>query len=398
MDKWIKLGMTWMLCSMLGISNSSAIAVSQKHPPFDILVLLSYNPANPWSQSMMKGFLAAQQQQSHPIRYYFEFWDTIRLGETVNNQDRVTHLSEKYKNIQFEAAVADSPEASRFLKSHGDQLIAQGIPRIYSTDTDLGEISAPNEFIVRGWKESAIKNTVDLAITQNPDSTEIIIVRGTWAAAQMVHDSLKKQLSHYPHLQVRTLDFVTFDQLREQLADLPEKSLLFYTLIFKDALGNKLEARQVLQYIAEHSQVPVYSFWKNMLGAGIVGGSLRDGERLASSLIEAVMDYTQHGHFKTIYPTTSWGADWKRLQQHGLQMSNEIGDITYINRPPDLVEHYFREIIWVITLFFAALVVLALYWIRKVIQIKRQLQYTRNCLIVEQRKQGKTEATDTIFD
>ncbi len=390
MREWIISCLLLLGWGVLYNGTATAVADSEQQP-IDILVLLSYDPENPWIQSMMEGFHLSQKRQLQPIRYYFEYFDALRLGKVVSDEASARHLSEKYKNIRFEAAVADSPEACRFLKGYGDRLLDNGVPRVYATDTDLGGHHSKNEFMIRGWKHVAIKNTVEMAMQQNPDSEEVVIVRGEWAAAQMVHDGLKEQLAHYPRLKTRTLNFSTFDQLREQLADLPEKSLLFYILTFRDSTGKELQAEEVLEYIAEHASVPIYSFWKPVLGKGIVGGNLRDGARLASSLIEAAVDYSQNGTFKSHYSSVSWGADWRMLERYGFTMSGIADDVVYMNRPPSLVEHYFREIVWGIAIIVVSIALLTFYWLRKVARIKRELQYVQNRLAVEQRKQGKVE-------
>ncbi len=388
MGKWLKRWLLLVGWSALCAGGTTVVAEGVNERPRNILVLLSYHSIDPWVQSMMKGFQQSTRAYPQQFRYYFEYLDAVRLEEAVSDEVRVDYLSDKYSDIRFDAAVADSPEAARFLKRHGERLLPEGAPRVYSTDTDIGVVEQPDEYVIRGWKADSTRETVEMALKQNSQAKEVVIVRGTWAAADLVHDGLLEQLRRHPRLNVRTVDFTSFDQLREQLADLPEQSLLFYILIFKDKTGKKLNAKVVLRYIAEYVEVPVYSFWKNMLGEGIVGGYLRDGERTAIGMVEALMDYFQRGRFKPHYSILSWGADWEQLERHGLSMSDVGDEVKYLNQPPELLEYYFREIVYVVLFLGGVVVLLTYYWKRKVARINRELRYTRNSLEVERRKQG----------
>lgn len=85
--------------------------------PKNILVLLSWSPLFPWSQSMQQGLISAIEAQDESIQLYVESMYESPTFSTSARYNFDLGLRAKYENIKFDGIIADSRAAFDYLQA-----------------------------------------------------------------------------------------------------------------------------------------------------------------------------------------------------------------------------------------------------------------------------------------
>lgn len=129
--------------------------------PKNILVLLSWSPLFPWSQSMQQGLISAIEAQDESIQLYVESMYESPTFSTSARYNFDLGLRAKYENIKFDGIIADSRAAFDYLQALpiDDPDFGQ-IPTyfIYFNQEDI--LSTPYQKTIMEAQQDSIKKTL----------------------------------------------------------------------------------------------------------------------------------------------------------------------------------------------------------------------------------------------
>jgi len=336
----------------------------------NILVLLSYNAFLPWSQDFLDGLAQTQQAHDARIHYFIETLNAAQLNGGMSDAQWSDYLADKYRGVQLHGVLAESVPAGRVLEASVARLPA-GIPMVFYTASDI--VPSPNKRSLIAQEQSAVRGTLMLALQQNPDATELLLIEGQGGGNRPVREMLQPLLDELPQLNVSYLADFSLQQLREHLAQLPPDSIVLFDLVFNDNTGQRFVPKQVLAQLAHASSAPIYSFWGSLMGSGVVGGHMIDARKTAQQMVAAMFDRLHDGQYRDTYDLLQTYIDWKAIDKHGIAPSSIPADASVLGRPPGLLQAYRTEI-GLLGLALGLTLVISAFWVRKLTRVNNKLK------------------------
>lgn len=335
-----------MLLVAAGLASGAAPCRAQGHT---VLVLLSFNPALPWSRSVLEGIERERLATEPPAAtVYVETLDRLRLPETPTDAEWAAFLARKYRNTPPDVIIADSYFALKLLATHGDTMFGP-VPRVVLRvrSEDLSGVEAA----VKVTSGPFIERTLALALAQRPQTRRVVLVSDRSASSlDLVRQAEKALAEHAGVTAERLLSTAGLDAMGRAVAALPDDALILYLPVFRDQGGNPLVPRKIAEALADRASVPIYVLHETLIGTGAVGGYVYSGHRAGQEAMRAAAallrtppspsDGTQAGQERI---AAGYVFDWRALQRwridpDGLPASAELRD-----RPPALFDAYFHE-------------------------------------------------------
>lgn len=286
------------------------------------------------------------------VQIYFDSMDSLRTGKILNADDWEKIFKVKYKNLGINAVISDSDEAGKFVYDRGESIFGN-VPFIVY----ISAIFEPKDNFLfftpaLNW---AIEETLKLALTENPKTKNIYIIRSGYSANVFAYEYIKSIVDKFENVNLVPIEDYSFDELNIKVGTLPQDGFIFYPLVFQDRTGKRAIPKDVAAAVAKHAHIPVYSYYSSLMGSGIVGGHMIDAEAIAQNMIKASVAVLNGQKVEEKdFHTTKTFLDWKQLQRFGLHAGAGGHDAEYINRPPSLMQSYGTEVYMI-----AAAVVLA---------------------------------------
>lgn len=321
----------------------------------EILVLHSYHADLPWVEGFRDGLDEAREKYPR-VAFHTEYMNASRTSATLTEAEWANYLRRKYENLQIDAVIAETDFAARFATAYPD--LFGEVPQVLYTPNSRQ--TAPHQFSMNPQIEQAVVQTARIALEQNPDAREAIIIQGNAPAASTTVSHLRSVLEP-AGISSEIVDAFTVEELEERLAEAPAEALAFYTLVFQDRSGRRFVPREVLDRLGRVSAVPVYAFWGSLAGYGTVGGSMIDPQTTARSAVDIVMDHIETGAFGEEYATTKLFMDWGMLERHDIPRSSIPEGAVLLNRPERFIIRYYTEVVTSVAIVvFAALLTVAM--------------------------------------
>ena len=117
--------------------------------------------------------------------------------------------------------------------------------------------------------------TLKIALELHPGTKRVLFVAGSSEFDKRLADVARAEFrTEAKGVPVEFLIGVPLGQLLDTLANLPPRTVVLYSTMFKDSAGEPFIPHDVAQRVASTANAPVYAFMDQLLGRGIVGGHL----------------------------------------------------------------------------------------------------------------------------
>ncbi|MBN2508805.1 MAG: diguanylate cyclase [Spirochaetales bacterium] len=305
----------------------------------EILVVHSYHPSLPWTLSFQEGLSRARRDHTG-IEYFTEYLDTARLPNPVPPDLFASYMVAKYRGINFDAVIADSDAAARFVDAN--YRVSDSIPYVFYAINDFG--SSPNTYVLVTQYKEALDSTLSILVTQNPFLEEIVIIESADPSSQFVYENTMAFARDIPGLSVLRISDFTIDELYQRTALFPPETVILYSPVTTDNTGTFFVPKEVLSGILAATEARVYTMWSSLMGSGAVGGCVLDGSATAREMVRAALDYMDDGDFKDDYDNLRMMFDWRALKKNGIDPELVPPGSIVLNRPVSFLSAYFTEI------------------------------------------------------
>lgn len=251
-------------------------------PPKNILILYSDDVSLPANALITQAIRSTfKDHWKSPIQIYDEGQDSFRIPSEKYDVEMVRLLQKKYEGVQLDLIFALGPPALRFLLQHQGELFS-GTPIVFMV-TDPSRIAdlslGPNVTGVSTKVELA--PTLDLALAIQPQTQKVVVVAGTAAIDKGLTVLAQNEFRAYEgRLGFTYLTGLTLEEARQQLAVLPDKTIVIFLSFNSDKNGRNYHSFEVITELASSSSAPIYGQSQALLNRGIVGGRLLSFEAL----------------------------------------------------------------------------------------------------------------------
>ena len=217
------------------------------------------------------------------IQIYDEAQDSFRLPSQNYEAELVKLLQRKYEAVNLDLIFALGTPALRFLLKHrGDLFTDTPIVFLVQDQSRIADLNlGSNVTGVLGKIEVA--PTLDLALAFHPQTQRVVVVAGNAPFDQGLLALARRELQPYEgRAAFSYLTGLTLDEVREQLAVLPDKTIVIFLSFNSDRAGKVYPGPEALSLL-EFSSAPIYIQSQIYLGYGAVGGRLLSYEALGLS-------------------------------------------------------------------------------------------------------------------
>ena len=286
----------------------------------NVVLLFDERPELPGLALLEREFVQTLTSTSaEPIEIYREWMDASRFGSATHETHLREFLRTKYRDKKIDVAVAFMGPALDFLTRDGDALFPTarivfcGIDRSELTERSLPP-SVTGVLIKREFRP-----TVDLALALHPGTEHIFVVAGTSNFDSRILAQARAEFRTYEEKgKVTYLDGLPMATMLARVSQLPPKSIVLFTTLFRDGAGQAFVPHEVIERVSAAANAPVYGFLDQYLGRGIVGGHLyslsahgSEAARLAARLISGTSTPAS-----VVEPPTSRAQfDWRQMQR-----------------------------------------------------------------------------------
>ena len=256
------------------------------------------------------------------IQFYSEHLDQFRLPEERYRQQLISFLRLKYAGQKFDLIVALGGPALRLTMDYGPTLFPDTPIVFFVLDSRelQGLTLPPNITGVTGNLE--FRSTLDLALKLQPNIRRVVVVTGAGRFERDLEEIARGEFRDYESkVKFTYLTGLKMDDLRGEVAKLPERTIVFYITVSQDGKGDFYAVPEALSLVAQASSVPVYGVSGMWLGRGIVGGPLVNFEALGVRTAELglrVLSGEKPASIQVETPPNIPTFDWRQLRRWGI--------------------------------------------------------------------------------
>jgi len=220
---------------------------------------------------------------SRAVDYYAEYIDAARIPSLQQERAFRDFLYAKYRNQRFDLVVAMQDVAWDFVRKYRRTLFPH-TPVVFSSRNR----NVPRPINSTGVvSEINLRATIDFALTLQPETKQVFVVTGSSSRDKVYETLARAQLRALePRVALTYLSGLSRAELERRVATLPQASIVYYLLFYRDANGENQNPVEFLARLADLANRPTYSWVDSTIDNGVVEGP----EEEQSSLIQAVAD------------------------------------------------------------------------------------------------------------
>jgi hypothetical protein len=249
--------------------------------------------------------------------------DLSRFGSDGYKMFLRDYLHAKYASKKIDVAVAVMCSALDFLLSYREAIFP-GTPIVFGgiDRRQIGERPLPPN--VRGiLLKREFGPTLELALRLHPKTERVAVVAGTSDFDTQLLGEAKKEFSAYEdRLAFTYLTALPFEKLLTELSQLPPRTIVFYTSLFRDGAGQPFIPHEAVGRVSATASAPTYSYLDQYLGDGIVGGNLLSlsdhGSAMGRLALRILAGTEPSGPSLSEVQTNRLFFDWRQMKRWGV--------------------------------------------------------------------------------
>jgi signal transduction histidine kinase len=272
------------------------------------------------------------------LDYYSEFIDVGRFPEPSYQNAFGSFLRLKYGATRFDLVVALHDVAIEFVNRNRNTLFPD-IPLVFLANSRTVSGGPNSTGLIH---EQNFTATLALIETLQPDVRNVFVVVGAAPDDKLYESALRTQTQSFAsRLTVHYLSGLSTEALERRLAELPERSVVYYLLVMEDGAGNKYHPLEYVDRVAAAANVPTYCWVDSAMDHGILGGSLysqTEAIRRIGQLALRVLHGEKADSINTsAIVLNSSQVDWRQLRRWGIDEARI---------PPGTVVRFREPTIW----------------------------------------------------
>ncbi|MCY6484854.1 ABC transporter substrate binding protein [Clostridium aestuarii] len=364
-----------LTCLFLSFNTITSFAEvpSQKH----ILILNSYHNGYIWSDDLIKGIHSVLGKNKTHIDISIEYMDSKKFDSTCYFKKLYELYKFKYNDQKFDAVIATDNAAFEFLLKYDNSLF-HNTPVVFCGVNNFKDSMLKNHNNFTGIAENPdIKETLDAALKLHHNIENIVIINDS----SLTGIANKEVIYKLSYSYTNKLNFIFFNNLdflneKEILNQLSNNSIIYICDFSKNNNNNYVLSQDAVNSISQNCSIPIYSTYDIYLNHGVIGGKMISGYshgQNAGKLALKVLNGEKPSDIAVIKKcATKYMFDYKQLNRFNI-MINFLPDNSIIINIKSKSYTIPKELIWLFTLFFIAILSFLIVNISKRRETKRAL-------------------------
>ncbi len=270
---------------------TTTLAQVEDHKKINMLYLNSYENGYQWSDTILEGIKSVTNSSGMNIDLHIEYMDTkIRYDRMVKNYLFAIY-AHRYRNVKFDIIIVSDNNGFDFYRQFQDELFP-GVPTIFCGVNDFSPQWIKGMPQVTGVVESFdIKENLELAQKFHPERKRFVVVENNSTTSKLIKSQILKafeKMATSPKYEF--LEAVRMDQLTRDAKAMADDSVFYVIPFYMDDQQGRYTATEIVNALWQSTKAPLYSNWKFMVGAGVVGGKMIDGFEHGAAAARMAMD------------------------------------------------------------------------------------------------------------
>ncbi|MBZ0309111.1 MAG: PAS domain S-box protein, partial [Anaerolineae bacterium] len=281
---------------------------------------------------------------TQPVSMTYEFLALENVSESKHLDDILAHLGYKAAASPVDLVVAVLPSANTFLLEHGDDLFPD-VPKLFVLPGDENIQIAqtlPQSAIVQSASTQALYNTIEAIFAILPGTQNLVVISGANESDDVYRVRAEAAIAEMvdPSIQVDYLTGLPLDDLLVQVSQLPDHTAILFVSYSGDRNGVDYTMSEVMPFLSEKADAPIFGFIDAAFGKGIVGGNLTSAQlygETAADIGWQLLTGSSLSGFSVIEGQTADYYDWRQLQRWNIPEDR---------LPPGSLVEYKTETFW----------------------------------------------------
>lgn len=336
----------------VGVAVEGAVAVeADEEPGLAAAVLIhSYHQGFAWADCITRGVEGAFRQYDGAIDLRIEYLDARRIRAPSYFEELKHVWRIKYAGVPVKVVICVDDYALDFFLKQGADIFGEA-PAVFCSVSGYEPTMRIGRQLTGLVECIDIAATLEVALKLHPRTRQVAVIADMSRTGRALKAEAEESLARYTgELQVTYLEDLTFEELRQKVAALPEDAMVLLLSFTRDRSGRDLAHEANLEGLRARCNVPIYAVWDFALGHGVVGGKLTSGEaegRMAGELALRVLGGERASSIRLGKSPTLYRFDWTEMQRFGLSEDQLPPGSVIINREFSFYEA-FRSLIWTV--------------------------------------------------
>ncbi len=240
-----------------------------------ILVINSYHRGFSWTDNQINGIDSAFAESGLKYDLEIKYLDTKHTPSSPEYYEHFYNLF-RFRSISKlpDLIITTDDDALNFVLEYKEKLFP-GIPHVFcgvSMSNDLKLQALKN--ITGIYDDADIKKNIDLAIKLFPNTKNLVFVHDQTTTGLSQAKEAERLIDKYPGYVFFFITDMPILQIQNSIANLPEKSAVFYLTFNVDKDGDDYTHEESSKIILTNCKSPVFGERDAYLGNGILGGNV----------------------------------------------------------------------------------------------------------------------------
>ena len=279
-----------------------------------------------------------------------EYLDSARFPDERYQSHLADFLRTKYLGREPDVIIPALAPSLDFVLKYRDNLFP-GVPVVFGAiDKHEAEARTLGKGVLGIPMTVDLEPTLDLALRLHPDTRRVVVVSGKSRLDAYWAEEARRAFRRYE----TKLDFVyltglPLNDLLREVANLPDRSVVYYLHVLEDGLGNAYIPADVARRISAAANAPVYGHYSTYVGGGIVGGCIvrfeTEGANAADIALRILAGQEPESIRLSETTKNPTVVDWSQLKRWGIGEERLPPDTIILNKPPNFWDLYKWQVI-----------------------------------------------------
>ena len=259
----------------------------------------------------------------------------------------------------------------------------KNIPIVFTgVSQDSFKLLSNDEENITGVIENIdLEPTIQIAKLLKPDFNKIYTIHDFTESGIAMNKEVSSTVKSIDEsLNCIALPPMAVDDIIASVKELPSDSIVLITTFYRDAQGLIVENSEFASLISKYSNVPVFSLYDFYLGYGVIGGAVLQGSKQGELAAKLANDYFDDKNLKSLTPVvdpkTEVIVDYNEITKYKVDINKLPKDTVILNKPLSFKESNPEAYYLVMTVIFLLIILVLslIYYTRRLIRTKRQLE------------------------
>lgn len=363
---------------------SYSLSQSKMEQEKHILVLNSYHRGFKWTDDTVTSFLETLESLSpeHKYAFYIEYLDWKKYPTQKNIENMYANLRYKYGSKPIDLIVATDDKALELAIDYRQEQL-KNIPIVFTgvSQDNFKLLSNDQENITGVIENIDLAPTIQIAKLLKPDFNKIYTIHDFTESGIAMNKEVSSTVKSIDEsLNCIALPPMAVDDIIASVKGLPNDSVVLITTFYRDAQGLIVENSEFASLISKYSNVPVFSLYDFYLGYGVIGGAVLQGSKQGELAAKLANDYFDDKNLKSLTPVvdpkTEVIVDYNEITKYKVDINKLPKDTVILNKPLSFKESNPEAYYLVMTVIFLLIILVLslIYYTRRLIRTKRQLE------------------------